>query len=414
MLLRNLSLQTKLLLAFTLVNLISIAAFISYAQYAKALDIRAQMDNRLRAAAHAVPRLLGDDYLERARSAEGLKEGEYLSQVRNLGEYAAEVDLKYAYTMMVDPGGQVYYLSDGASPEDIAADEYAKHLEHYSDASPAVTVAARSVQVQFDEYTDSYGSFRSIFLPLRTAGGQPFVVGVDVTLDSLQQAIHDSLQSLLLIGAATLGVGLLLSWLAARMLVHGILQLTGQLNRIADNRDLSRPIALISGDELGQMGERLSGLLQDLRQTLSGASGMADSNQQLADTFLLRADDITRQIQQAAGQLADVDQHGQSIQHGAAEQRSRADRPGTADDRRHLRTDQPAGAQCSHRGCACRRSGPRFRRGGRRGAQAGRADPDRAGRGPSGDRQGHRRHPPSGPAHEQHRRAFPRPGRRRR
>lgn len=49
--LRNQSLQTKLLLAFTLVNLISIAAFISYAQYAKSLDIRAQMDNRLRAAA---------------------------------------------------------------------------------------------------------------------------------------------------------------------------------------------------------------------------------------------------------------------------------------------------------------------------------------------------------------------------
>ena len=68
---------------------------------------------------------------------------------------------------------------------------------------------------------------------------QPFVVGVDVTLDSLQQAIHDSLPSLLLIGAATLGVGLLLSWLAARMLVHGILLLTGQLNRIADHRDLS-------------------------------------------------------------------------------------------------------------------------------------------------------------------------------
>ncbi len=199
MLLRNLSLQTKRLLAFTLVNLISIAAFISYAQYAKSLDIRAQMDNRLRAAAHAVPRLLGDGYLERARSADGLKEGEYLGQVRNLGEYAAEVDLKYAYTMMVDAGGQV----------------------------------------QFDEYTDSYGSFRSIFLPLRTVGGQPFVVGVDVTLDSLQQAIHDSLPSLLLIGAATLGVSLLLSWLAARMLVHGILLLTGQLNRIADHRDLS-------------------------------------------------------------------------------------------------------------------------------------------------------------------------------
>ncbi len=244
--------------------------------------------------------------------------------MRNLGEYAEEVDIKYAYTMKVEGGGQVYYLSDGAGAADIAADEYAKHLEHYTDVSPAVLAAAQSNQVQFDEYTDSYGSFRSIFLPRHTASGQPYVVGVDVTLDSLNQAIADSLHSLLLIGAATLGVGLLLSWLAARMLVHAILRLTGQLNHIADSRDLSRPIALVSGDELGQMGARLSGLLQDLRQTLAGALGMADSNQQLADTFLRRADDITRQIQQAASQLADVDQHGQSIQYAAGHSSSLA------------------------------------------------------------------------------------------
>ena len=322
--LRTLSLQTKLLLAFTLVNLISIAAFISYAQYAKSQDIREQLDNRLRAAAHAVPRLLGDDYLERARQADGLKDGEYLARVGELGEYAAEVDIQYAYTLMVDAGDQVYYLSDGAGAEDIAADSYAKHLEHYTDVSPAVIKAARSGQMQFDEYTDSYGNFRSIYLPQRTASGQPYVVGVDVTVDSLSKAIADSLRSLLLIGTATFGVGLLLSWLASRMLVRGILQLTGQLNHIAANRDLSRPIAVLSSDELGQMGAHLSDLLQDLRQTLAGASGMADSNQQLADTFLRRADDITRQIQQAAGQLADVDQHGQSIQNAAGHSSSLA------------------------------------------------------------------------------------------
>ena len=321
---RSLSLQTKILLAFTLVNLISIATFISYAQYVKSQDIRAQMDNRLRAAAHAVPRLLGDDYLERTRKADGLGEGEYLAQVRNLGEYAAEVGLKFAYTLMVDSAQRVFYLSDGASQSEIAGDDYAKHLEEYGDASPAVLQAARSGQAQFDEYTDSYGTFRSIFLPMRTASGQPYVVGVDVTLSSLEQAITDSLRSLLLIGAVTLGIGLLLSWLATQMLVRAIRHLTGQLNQIAQNRDLSRPLAVTSDDELGQMGTRLSGLLQDLRQTLSGALGMADSNQQLADTFLLRADDITQQIQQAARQLADVDQHGHSIQQAAGESSSHA------------------------------------------------------------------------------------------
>lgn len=322
--LRSLSLQAKILLAFTLVNLISIATFISYAQYIKTQDIRAQMDNRLRAAAHAVPRLLGNDYMERSRRIDGLRDGEYMEQVRNLGQYVQEVDLKFAYTMMVDAAGKVFYLSDAASAQELAGGIYAEHLEEYTDASPAVTQAARSGQAQFDEYTDSYGTFRSIFLPMRTASGQPYVVGVDVTLSSLDQAITDSLRSLLLIGTVTLGLGLLLSWLATRMLVRAIRQLTGQLNQIAQNRDLSRPLAVSSDDELGQMGTRLSGLLQDLRQTLSGALGMADSNQQLAETFLRRADDITQQIQQAALQLADVDQHGHSIQQAAGESSSHA------------------------------------------------------------------------------------------
>ncbi|MCO8161310.1 methyl-accepting chemotaxis protein [Pseudomonas sp. 21LCFQ010] len=315
--LRNFSLQTKLLLVLTVVNLISVVSFISYAQYAKTQDIRQQIDNRLRTAAYAVPRVLGDNYLDRARKADGLKEGEYLSQVRNLGEYAGDVDLKYAYSMMVDAQGQVYYLADGSSAADIANNSYSKHLQHYTDASPAVLEAARSGQAQFDEYTDSYGSFRSIFLPLRTASGQAYVVGVDVTLTALQQAIRASLYSLLLIGAATFGIGLLLSWLAARMLVQGIHHLTGQLNHIADKRDLSTTVTVITGDEMGQMGKRLSSLLQDVRQTLGSASGMADNNQRLAATFLLLAEDIARRIQQAGGQLADINQHGQSIRQSA-------------------------------------------------------------------------------------------------
>lgn len=322
--LRSIGLQAKILLAFTLVNLISIAAFISYAQYIKAQDIREQVDNRLRAAAHALPRLLGNDYLERSLKADGLHEGEYMAQVRNLGEYVQDVELKFAYALLVDAAGRAFYLADAASQQEIAGGVYGNHLEEYSDASPAVAQAARTGQAQFDEYTDSYGTFRSIFLPMHTASGQTYVVGVDITLSRLDQDIASSLHSLLLIGAVTLVIGLLLSWLATQMLVRAIRQLTGQLNQIAQNRDLSRPLAVSSNDELGQMGTRLSSLLQDLRQTLSGALGMADSNQQLAERFLHRADDITQQLQQAAQQLADVDQHGHSIQHAAGESSNHA------------------------------------------------------------------------------------------
>ncbi|MCK1788753.1 methyl-accepting chemotaxis protein [Pseudomonas sp. TNT19] len=320
-LLRNASLKSKLLMAFTLVNLISIGTFISYAQYVKSLDIREQMDNRLRAAAHALPRLLGNDYLERARTSGGLMPGEYMKRVGELGEYAAEVGLKFAYTLMIESDGKVFFISDGASVEDIAGGNFAKHMEYYQDANPAVGTAARTGKLQFAEYTDSYGSFRSIFLPLTTESGQLYVVAADIALDSLQQAIDASLHSLLLIGLTTLAIGLVLSWLAALILVSTVRQLTDQLNHISDSRDLTYPVKVISGDELGRMGQRLAGLLKDLWQTLASALQMANSNQQLANTFQQCASDITRQIQQAACQLADVDQHGQMIQQ-AAEQSS--------------------------------------------------------------------------------------------
>lgn len=325
MLLGNLRLQTKLLLSLTVVNLISITAFISYAQYSKSQDIREQIDNRLRTVAYAVPRVLGTDYLSRTREANGLKAGEYEAQVRNLGEYAQEVNLKYAYSLMVDAQGKVIYLADSASADDIARGTYSKHLEHYSDASPAAVEASRSGQEKFDEYTDSFGSFRSIFLPLHNASGQQYIVGVDVTLDALNAAIQASLHRLLLIGAASFLVGLLLSWFAARMLVRGIHHLTRQLNDIAERRDLSTTVTVVNGDEMGQMGKHLSNLLQDLRQTLGSASGMAESNERLAEIFLQLADEINQRIKHAGVQLADINEHGQSIRQAAESSSSLAD-----------------------------------------------------------------------------------------
>lgn len=148
---------------------------------------------------------------------------------------------------------------------------------------------------------------------------------MDVTLDALNAAIQASLERLLLIGAASFLVGLLLSWLAARMLVRGIHHLTGQLNYIAEQRDLSTTVTVLNGDETGQMGKHLANLLQDLRQTLGNASGMAESNQRLAEIFLQLADEINLRIRQAGGQLADINQHGQSIRQAAENSSSLAD-----------------------------------------------------------------------------------------
>lgn len=301
----NLSIKIKLLIAFTFINAIGVFAFASNAQYVKSQDIRKQMDNRLRAAAYAVPRLLGNDYLERSFSPEGLSDDEYYFQLRNLGGYADDVELTYAYVLAKLDDGKIHFLSDGGNEEDIRTHNYEEHLNVYEDASPAVEQALSSGVMQFAEYTDSYGTFRSIFLPMKTPKGQVYAVGIDISMDSVRQAITDSLKSLALIGVLTLSVGLVLSWFAAHFLAKSIQSLSGQISQVAQQRDLTLNISHPDRDELGVMSARLNGLIGDLRQTL-------------ADSFNQDAQDISEQINRAAAELAAVDSNGQEIERSAS------------------------------------------------------------------------------------------------
>ncbi|CBL46335.1 Histidine kinase, chemotaxis sensory transducer [gamma proteobacterium HdN1] len=318
-------LQAKLLIAFTLMNIISIGSFTAYSQHIKKQDIYAQIDQRLRDAAYVAPRIMSDDYLERARLPDGVSNDEYIKVVLSSGQYGSDVGIEAIYAMMLDDQGRAYFLSDGANAKDIEEGNYAERLEAYPDASPEVLEAARTGVAQFADYSDSYGTFRAIFVPMKTKSGLPYIVGVDMTMANVQQIISTSLRSLLLIGVATFSVGFLLSWLAAHFFAKSVRRLTQQINNVSDRRDLTAPITLHSRDELGEMGKRLTSLLQGLRSTLANTLQTANGNQQLADSFQMRAGDISRDIQQAAEELADIDRNSQAIQASAASAAQQAD-----------------------------------------------------------------------------------------
>ena len=313
----SLSIKTKLLFAFTFINLMGVGVFAINSYFVKAQDIREQVDNRLRASAFAVPRILGAEYLDRLFSQEGVSRDEYLFQLNNLGKYAEDVDLTYSYVVAKLPDGKIHFIADGGTEEDIRNNNFANYLDEYKDASPAVLKAIETGVEQYAEYTDSFGTFRSIFLPLKTVQGHSYAVGVDISLSVLDAAIAKSVKSLVTIALITLGLGLLVSWFAANVLAKSIQSLSYQINKVAENRDLTLAIQHADRDELGVMSRRVNHLLLDLRETLGDALHSANSNQQLAANFNQIAQDIRTQINQAAQDLADVDSNGQDIEHSA-------------------------------------------------------------------------------------------------
>ena len=67
---------------------------------------------------------------------------------------------------------KIHFLADGGTEEDIRTHNFANYLDEYKDASPAVFKAIETGVEQYAEYTDSFGNFRSIFLPLKTQRAQ--------------------------------------------------------------------------------------------------------------------------------------------------------------------------------------------------------------------------------------------------
>ncbi|WP_018150544.1 methyl-accepting chemotaxis protein [Leeia oryzae] len=311
--LSRLRLQTRILLLLVLMNVVTIAAFVLYAQFAKSRDLRDEMDTRLSAAAHAVPRMLGDDYLLRLRAADGLKPGEYEQATARLGNYAQDVGLKFAYVMMVQ-NGKVYYLNDGASDEDIAKGNYAKHLAVYDDASPKVAEADRTGTPLFDEYSDKFGTFRSVFLPLKDRQGQKYVVGVDVTVSHIQGLLLDNLIKLSAIGGVLLCLGIFLSWWFSRMLAGTVSSLTAEITTIAMAKDLTHPLSVRRHDELGMMAKSLSALLEQIRHAFRQAKHGADQNARVAREFVHASDAMRQQVQSGAVSLGDVAGYAGTIQ----------------------------------------------------------------------------------------------------
>lgn len=310
------SLLGRILAWFMVVNLITVTAFITNAYITKAHDVRTEMDARLKASSFAVPRILHNDYLDRALVPNGVEKNEYVNVVRTLGNYAHDVNLAYVYGMTVRDG-KVFFIADGAPDEEVQKDKYAKHFQAYDDAAPEVLQTWQTGQPHFAEYTDQFGHFRSVFMRFTTAKGGQYLVGVDVTISHLEDELRQSLLQLIGIGLVTFIIGGILSWIAAKLIVRLIVNVSQQIDTISANRNLTHAIDIRTEDEIGQMAAGLNKLLSQLRNAFSSARQGAEANAVTAGQFISVAEAMHRNMQTGVAQIQQVTNAAQAIHNNA-------------------------------------------------------------------------------------------------
>lgn len=265
----GLSIRAKLLLLLFVFSLASAASY-TWFTYVRERDAAlAGIDARLTAAARAVELYTGADYHDRIEGPDSVSEATYEQMMRRLNAYARETGFTYIYTYM-QFGDKIYTTATNATEEELADGSYDRFFHHYDTASPTLYRAFSTRQIQYEVLTDSYGTFRTVFIPIVTPSGKVFVAGADLDIAFVRQQTHAALRGALLIG----GAGFLLMFIVGQVVISRIIRpltmLTERTRHLVGD-SIDQAIAVQIGeiaarrrDEVGALAAALAEMIRRL------------------------------------------------------------------------------------------------------------------------------------------------------
>ncbi|WP_410498323.1 putative bifunctional diguanylate cyclase/phosphodiesterase [Chitinibacter sp. S2-10] len=265
------SARAKVLLTLFILNLcVCIAlAFSFYRQLSEALF--AELDGRLYTAANAIPYILPPDYIENATGNPPAITGSYVVNTLRLQKYAQISGLRYLYVLALKDG-QVVYLADSATPNEVSKDQYGHFYQDYQDKQQRTLRALKAGQSQLGPLSDQYGNFRSLLLSRQTSKGQGYLLGADLDAGSVDEELWFILSKTVWVGLIFLLLGSLISWFLAIKLTEPLRRFSHAVQRFTLGEfNIRMPVK--SHDEFGNlasafnaMGEALTAREHLLRQ----------------------------------------------------------------------------------------------------------------------------------------------------
>ena len=290
---RGFRLKTKLLVGMILLNLVTISSYTVYLYFQTVNHELAQIERYLERSAQTMPKLLDTQFAKIFTEGEAAYTFEdYKKEVRKHSDFIFSIGLESLYAVTVKDE-KILFIFDSIAQEDEAElqpilDQYKEDLS--PEAEAAFLAAAKTQQKQVFEYTDAYGTFLALFLPMKDeATGQQYIVAAEYSLEEVNAVKKESLHYSLLIGGITLVIGIFLSFLLSNLIAKPILQIAEQINKTVEDRDLNADFTINSRDEIGLMGGHLQNLFLLLKSTLQSAYSDAIDNSRFSEGLMGKA-----------------------------------------------------------------------------------------------------------------------------
>lgn len=206
--------------AFLLVYIVGVSGYIYYL-YAETKGIlTANLNDKLQHAALGGAAILGDRYHDNLVDKQSKSEAEDWNTIQRLSQFNESMGTTFVYSV-IKRSGKAYLVSSSALEKEIQEQNFVRFFDPYPDASQALLDSFDRTEPTWIDYTDHWGDFRAVFIPMKSQDGTIYVAGAEILLSNYyQQLKQDSLHHIILAILVFLAFSLLFAIDLFRMRTH--------------------------------------------------------------------------------------------------------------------------------------------------------------------------------------------------
>ncbi|MBN2657895.1 MAG: methyl-accepting chemotaxis protein [Spirochaetales bacterium] len=245
---------------------------------------------------------------------------EYIQILQNLQSFTEAYGFAYIYTMRPAGSGQFEFILDNAN---ISEDEEDwDFMEIYDDAPGEILEVYESGKpILAEPYTDEWGTFLSLFSPIRDSGGAvKGVLGIDFDITYVTALKNRALITFIVIIVLALVLATSVGIIIARSIAGNIIRATELADRIADG-DLTVSLESSRKDEIGSMIRSLQNMTVNLTSIIGLVSNSAEylsgSTREVSSAVQGIASGASEQASSAEEITSTMEQMQANIQHNA-------------------------------------------------------------------------------------------------
>lgn len=219
---------------------------------------------------------------------------------------------KYIYSMIkVDDKYIFVHDSGNYLPEDDYDDTF---LAPYEDYPAALDDAWNKGEARMEEYADQWGTFRSVFVPVKDASGKViYAIGVDYSIEKVKSTIRSSWYVLSGIIWVIVLITLLVVYRLRSVIISPLTQIIGDLIGITENADLSRRTSVSGRDEVGLLAvnfnafvDKSQGIVREIGEISQRLAAASEEFTSISMNLAQTKSDITNEAAYTASTITDL------------------------------------------------------------------------------------------------------------